>query len=381
MKSWIMKSWLESHDESKWPDLTICQTVDACHVTDMKSHPSKEAIEKMCSDEFFTKHKYKYVDVPSVTVRDDEDDDYSCSPKRRNPEAYEVLDKSPDYVIAPNAMERDHSSIAINQEPKEPDGNESGYLCPVAMEAGQRSDTGHHFSNQGTMEGFGGKRSHTEICQAEVVSRTPHETTYSQVTKIKKRVVEYSNAVFNFDQDEASWDENTESIPNYDTPRAAYENALYMPHQGHTSQDEGTGFIPKQKACIDEYEAMGEGAGFIPKQEACLDEYEAMDGFYQNVAFSKCTHPTAPDQLVPQSDHLYANMQEKVEGLSDARSLLRTETGQPHMETRYQEQETTPQLGHVHHDVANKNSTGVSERNPIAPSWLNDPKLEVIFYV
>ena len=129
-----MRSWLERHDENEWPDLTICQTEDACHVTDLESHPSEEVIEKMCSDEFFTKHKYKYVDVPSVTVRDDEDDVYSCCPKVENPEGNECLDISSDYDITPHPVERDPKLIAINQEPKEPDDNESGYLCPVAME-------------------------------------------------------------------------------------------------------------------------------------------------------------------------------------------------------------------------------------------------------
>ena len=360
-----MKSWLESHDENEWPDLSICQTEDACHVTDMKSHPSKEVIEKMCSDEFFTKHKYKYVDVPSVTIRDAEEDDYSCCPKVGNPEANECLDISSNYDITPNPVERDHKLTAIYQDPKEPDGNESGYLCPVAMEVKQRSNTGHHSSNQGTIEAFGSKRSHTEICQAGGVSRTPHEATNSQVTKIKKRVVEYSNAVFSFDQDD-SRDENTESIPNYDTPRVAYENAVYILDQGHTCQDEGTGFIPKPEACPDEYEAM--------------DDHSSVC-FYQNTAFWTSTYPTGADQLVPQSDHLYANMQEKVDEVSGTRFLLGAENGQPHMEARCQEQETSSQLGDALHDIANKNTAGVSERNPLAPSWLSNHKLEVTFYV
>lgn len=369
MTSWIMSSWLESHDESEWPDLTICQTEDACHVTDMKNHPSKEVIEKMCSDEFFTKHKYKYVDVPSVTVWDDEDDDYSCCPKVGNSEANERLHLSSDYevvYISPHPVERDHKLMTINQEPREPVSNESGYLSPAAMEAEQRSETEHHSSNQGLTKGFGSKRSHTEIYQAEAVSRTAQEATYSEVTKIKKRVVEYSNTAFSSDQEGTSRDEDAESIPNYDKPRVAYENALYILDQGHTSADEGSGFTPKQEACLDEYEAVDGNSS------VCL---------YQNAAFWTSTHPTVPDQLVPQGDHLYANMQEKVDGVTGTRSLLGTETGQPHMEAPYQEQETSPQLGHALHDIASKNSAGVSERNPIAPSWLNDPKLEVTFYV
>ena len=360
-----MRSWLERHDENEWPDLTICQAENACHVTDLKSHPSKDVIEKMCSDEFFTKHKYKYVDHPSLTVRNEEDDAYSCCRKVGNPEANECLGISSDYDITPHPVESDRKLIATYQEPKEPDGNESGYLCPVAMEVKQRSDTRHHSSNQGIIEGFGSKRSHTEICQAGVVSRTPNEATYSQVTKIKKRAVEYSNAVFSFDQDD-SWDENNESIPNYDTPRVAYENKVYILDQGHTSQDVGTGFIPKQEAYPDEYEGM--------------DGHSSL-GFYQNTPFFTDTHPTVADQLVPQSDHLYANMQEKLDGVTGTGFLLGRETGQPHMEARYQGQETSPDLGDALHDIARKNTVGVSERNPMAPSWLNDHKLEVTFDV
>ena len=197
-----MRFWLARHDENEWPDLTICQTEDACHVKDLKSRPSEKVIEKMCSDEFFTEHEYKYAVFPSVTVRDDEDDIYSYCLQVGNPEVNECLDIISDYDITPHPVRRDPKLIAINQEPKEPDSNESGYLCPVAMEVKKRSDTGHHSSNQGTIEGFGSRKSHTKICQAGVVSRTQHEATYSQVTKIKKRAVEYSNAVFSFDQDD-----------------------------------------------------------------------------------------------------------------------------------------------------------------------------------
>lgn len=377
MKSWIMTFWLANHDKSEWPDLTICQTEDACHVTDTKNHPSKDVIEKMCSDEFYAKHKYKYVDVSSVTVKDDEDYDYSDCLKVGNSETNESLDISSEYQAAyssPNPVERDDKFMGMNQEPQEPHDSDSGYLCPVAIEVGQRSDNEDHSSNQDTTEGFGSKRSHTEICQAEAVSRTPHETTYSQETKIKKRVVEYSNIAFSFDQDEASWDEDAECIPNYDTPPVAYENVVYLLDEAHTSQDEDTGFIAKRETCLDEYENR--------------DDDGSLDGdpfarLYQNAAaFLTCTHPTASDQLVPQSDHLYANMQEKVDVVIQATmSQLGTDAGQPHIETRYQEQETLPQPDHARDDIAGNNSAGVSEGNPIAPSWLNDSKLEVTFYV
>ena len=363
MNSWIMRSWLERHDESEWPDLTICQTEDACHLIDMKSHPSKEVIEKMCSDEFSAKHKYKYVDDLSVTVREDEGDLYSYCREVGNSEASEGLDISPNYEVAYiscNAVERGHKFMAINHKPGEQDGNESDYLCPVAMEAEQRSDTEPHSSTQGTTEGFGNKRSHTEVYQAEAVSRTSHEDTFSllfSTSKVKKRVVEYKNIAFSSDQDEASWDEDAESIPDYDTPRVAYENAVYILDQGHTSQNEGHGSITTQEACPDEYDTM-EGDSLV-----CL---------YQN-GFT-CVHPTVSDQLVPQNEHLYANMQEEEVDVvfQDIGPLLGTETGQP------QDQETLPQLDQ-RDDIIGKNSARGSERYPIAHSWLKKRKVEVTF--
>jgi len=56
MTSWIMQLWLETHHESKWPDLSICQPDDACHVLDADEHPSRQNIERMCTKDFFAKH-------------------------------------------------------------------------------------------------------------------------------------------------------------------------------------------------------------------------------------------------------------------------------------------------------------------------------------
>ena len=73
MTSWIMELWMRNHDQSEWPELSIRQSDDACHVTDAKDHPPKEEIEKMCSEGFFLKHHYKYV------ILEEEDYHASCS--------------------------------------------------------------------------------------------------------------------------------------------------------------------------------------------------------------------------------------------------------------------------------------------------------------
>ena len=66
MKSWIMKLWLRTHNEDEWPDLSVSQETDAPHVLDEDSHPSEVNIERMCSEEFFAQHRYKYVERSDV---------------------------------------------------------------------------------------------------------------------------------------------------------------------------------------------------------------------------------------------------------------------------------------------------------------------------
>ena len=64
MNSWIMKQWLKTHNKEEYPDLSITQGNDAFHVLEESCHPPEESIERMCSPEFFSKHKYKYVESP-----------------------------------------------------------------------------------------------------------------------------------------------------------------------------------------------------------------------------------------------------------------------------------------------------------------------------
>ena len=70
MLSWIMTLWLNKHEKSEWPVLPVSQPDDAIHVTNSEEHPPREDIEKMCSQGFFTRHKYLYVD----NVRQNEPD-------------------------------------------------------------------------------------------------------------------------------------------------------------------------------------------------------------------------------------------------------------------------------------------------------------------
>ena len=58
MKSWMMQLWLQNHSESEWPDLSISQ--GGAHVLNEGRHPSKQDIERMCSEDYFAKHNYRY---------------------------------------------------------------------------------------------------------------------------------------------------------------------------------------------------------------------------------------------------------------------------------------------------------------------------------
>ncbi|XP_015759023.1 PREDICTED: uncharacterized protein LOC107338306 [Acropora digitifera] len=62
MNSWIMRHWLKTHKKEEYPDLCIRQENDAFHVLPESRHPPEESIRKMCSSDFFSQHKYKYVE-------------------------------------------------------------------------------------------------------------------------------------------------------------------------------------------------------------------------------------------------------------------------------------------------------------------------------
>ena len=56
-----MTMWLKRHHKKKWPNLSISQPDDACHVSIKDEHHSKRAIVEMCSEGFFAEHDYRYV--------------------------------------------------------------------------------------------------------------------------------------------------------------------------------------------------------------------------------------------------------------------------------------------------------------------------------
>lgn len=115
MQSWMMKLWLNNHDESERPDLPIYQPEGACHVTRAEEHPSKDVIEKMCSESFFTHHKYLYVESIQRSVAGTVDEDqyeFRESPdiSQSLHQGSSVSHQSPRESLASVGLSRDRSS-------------------------------------------------------------------------------------------------------------------------------------------------------------------------------------------------------------------------------------------------------------------------------
>lgn len=112
MKSWIMQLWLTTHNEEDWPDLSVSQEIDVPHVLGGDSHPSEGNIEKMCSEEFYAQHRYKYVE---------------CSDVYGSKEPFEKSVNPSDSLPYENSCQVGEA-------------NESDYLCPVTETKNQTDD-------------------------------------------------------------------------------------------------------------------------------------------------------------------------------------------------------------------------------------------------
>ena len=287
MKSWIMKLWLTKHDESKWPDLSICQPQDACHVTDLEQHPSKEVIEKMCSDDFFVKHEYKYVSRTFGIAGDDD----NCPKAGRTSDKNVHLDNSSDYETAYatcNLVEENRKLVTMHEAQKAPDDNESVYLCPDTLKPEDLSSVEN--SHENTTGPVGSKRSRTQ--QAAVSS------TETKVGKVKKSGVEHAaNNTFNMDEGEGSLVEDRKRVTTYDTPQVQYHSLGFQADQHYASL---------YKSVDHEYLERSEVVCSYQNQEVFtrVPTIERNGAIYSKRE-KRCEHG---DQLVPPSDHLYENV-------------------------------------------------------------------------
>lgn len=67
MNSWLMSLWKERHEKSEWPDSSITQPENACHITNQDKNCLKEIIEQMCNDGYkLSEHDYRYVQENAI---------------------------------------------------------------------------------------------------------------------------------------------------------------------------------------------------------------------------------------------------------------------------------------------------------------------------
>ena len=96
---------MKTHKKEEYPDLSISQENDAFHVLPESRHPPEESIMKMCSPDFFSQHKYEYVERSIEEFG---------NPLASRPYEEPVLDHSKDCV----------AKVATSNE-------DLGYACPL----------------------------------------------------------------------------------------------------------------------------------------------------------------------------------------------------------------------------------------------------------
>ena len=204
---------------------------------------------------------------------------------------------------------------------------------------------------------------------------------YSKPRKVKKSVVEYSNN--RFTSEEASVDNNEDSIVTYDTPRVAYQHPACLFAEGYSSQDEDPVLTFKRETCSEEeYQSICAVGSFF--KDDVLKEKDKLAYLSQNAVHFTCESPTEArqsdsEQLVPQSDHLYANVQKKVDVVTrDAVPQIGMETEQPHIEDHYQEREALPHSKGKSSDSLGSDGVGEEKLNSTLESWLDDSQLEFV---
>ena len=357
MKSWIMKLWLETHDESEWPDLSTCQPQDGCHVTCLEQHPSNDNIEKMCSPDFFSKHKYKYV-CRNFGMAGGKDDYSEANGTSDVPFTGDI---SPVYSSC-SEVEENPELVPVPDPQKPPNNNDAGYLCPVSITVEDLSSTESKEENDaGVAESTRGDG------QGRVV---PAKKTFNlQVKKIKKRSGAHGSSAIDMNGGKASLPE--------DTPASPYVNVGTQQDQQHTSLYQNIDAIPKETSS--KHEECVEGA-----KVAYPNPTEKRNrGVYPKVKRAENT-PGLEDQLVPPNDKLYANLVASSD-VTHALSLSDMESKQWNMETMHEKKKRQQNLhrtdGNSSNRIHEKDDAEKNGRNFTPPVWLKDPKLQVTFFV
>ena len=276
-----MKLWLKTHDKSEWPDLSTCQSQNACHVTCLELHPSSDIIEKMCSPDFFSRHEYKYV-CRNFGMAGGKDDYSEANGKSEVPFTGDI---SPVYSSC-SEVEENPELVPVPEPQKPSNNNEAGYLCPVSITVEDLSSTENNEENDaGVAESTRGDRRERVV---------PAKETFNlQVKKVKKRSGAHDISAIDMNGGKAS-------LPA-DTPASLYVNLGTQPDQQHTSLYQNIDAIPKETSSKNEEYVEGAKA-------ACPNPTEKRNrAVYPKVKKAENT-PGLEDQLVPPNHQLYANL-------------------------------------------------------------------------
>ena len=370
-----MTFWLKRHDKSKWPDLKMCQTEDACHVTDMKSHPSKEVIKMMCPDGFFANHKYTYVDNPLVTTRHGEDDGYLGCPKAGTTEAGKSLDISSEHqaaysslTLVRDAEDCNYSKAGTSEASESLDissEHQAAYSSLIPVTDAEDYDCSY-CSNAGTSE-----------AKERLDISSEYHAAYSSLTLLRDNIDNYEHSCSpkagNSEASE-SLDISSEYQASYSSPISVERDNLMEinkePREPHGNDSAYSCPLTK------ETEQRSDNEKHSSNQDTS-EGFECKRGhtkIYQAEAVSRTPHETPCSQKTKIKKGVVEDSNMAFSFDQDGASLLGTETGQPLMEAH----ETFRQLNRTPDDITCNNTAGVSERSPIALSWINDPTLEVI---
>lgn len=284
MQSWIMQVWLKTHEEKDWPDLSICQEGEhVTHVLDAEKHPSVQSIEKMCSEDFFAKHGYRYVDR-SVDEADDE--------------PYASCRQVPDPKRSPS-----HESKLPSVE------DASGYLCPLEETISKRDGTElqnyneneEHNPSNTTVNYIMFKSPLNETFDDEMSSETDQrQTTYAEI-KVKNFNLGEPNRASNTDHRDCTIRDKP-AVPNsrhgkglgigQNKEDAMGEEDCTIYEEPHTERGQPSPF--KRKQTIRRKKATG-----INSNKQAKLETENKENIYEN--------STARFQDVSEMEHVYEN--------------------------------------------------------------------------
>ena len=135
-----MRRWLKTHKEEEYPDLSITQENDAFHVLPESRHPSEESIMRMCSPDFFSQHKYKYVERPTDFGLEESFEE-SGNPPESPPYDEPVRDNSQDCVAKGVSSNEDLGYACLLNERMRSMCTENDTLNPLYEETTNLSGT------------------------------------------------------------------------------------------------------------------------------------------------------------------------------------------------------------------------------------------------